>query len=138
MFWLPAVLLEVQEPQPLPHPHLTRLQLRHSDLEMRDIMKMVSEAPLLEVLEVLEQTETTIKLDQVDTDVLSRLPKLREVNLSASLLGNQSRARIILVPPQTENWPPYVTEQLLALEEAFPRIEWVLHGDEGSSLWEYP
>jgi hypothetical protein len=127
-------VLEVDEPQPLPYPQLTRLQLRRSDLKMRDIMNMVSESPQLEILEVLEQIFTTVKLHQVDPGVLLQLPKLREVNLSGSLLGNQSRARVI--PRHTEICPPYVFEQLLALEKAVPRVEWVLRGDEGSSPWE--
>jgi hypothetical protein len=133
VFPLLAVLEEASDPQLMRHPQLTRLQLRRSQVAMRDIMTMVSQLPQLEVLEVLDQLETTVELQQINAAMLTQLPQLREVNLSGSLLGQQSQVRFYHNSPQATNWPLYVTEQLLALQRAVPRIAWVLRGAEGSS-----
>lgn len=124
---------DISDPQPLPCPHLTRLQLRRSEVEVRDIMTIVSELPQLRVLHVLDQTDTTVKLDQFDARVLTQLPRLREVNLSGSLLGEQSRIRNIRTPQQDGVLPLDAAVKLLALQKATPHIDWVLHGAEESA-----
>jgi hypothetical protein len=124
----------ISNPQPLPYPQLTRLQLRRSEIEIRDVVTMVSQLPQLEVLDVLDQTDCTVKLHQIDVGVLLQLPKLREVNLSGSLEGKSQQVRNINLPQEAWVLPMHVTEELLVLQKAAPHINWVLRGAEG--LWD--
>ena len=94
---------------------------------------MVSELPQLEVLEMLEETASTLWLQ--DAMPLSQLPKLRRVHLSGPFLwaGNPQYHGL-----QHDHLPSHVAEQLLELQKAAPQIEWVLRNDPKLSLWEYP
>jgi hypothetical protein len=121
------------DPQPLPYPQLTRLQLRRSEIEVRDIMTMVSRLPQLEALDVLDHTKRTVELQQFDTGMLSQLPKLREVNLSGSLPRELDHIMNIRTPLDAGVLPSHVTEQLTVLQKATPHIDWVLSRSEG--LW---
>lgn len=126
--------MDTTDPQPLPYPQLTRLQLRRSELEVPDIMTMVLRLPQLEVLEVLDQTDPMVELPQSDNSMLSQLPKLREVNLSGSLPRELNEVITIRTPLDAGVLPSHVTEELAVLQRAAPHIDWVLSGSEG--LWD--
>ena len=82
--------LEIAIPLPLPHKQLTRLRLQIGEHDIRNILVMISELARLEVLEVLGVTRRAFELLAFDATALARLPKLRLVDLSGSLLWDDA------------------------------------------------
>ena len=113
-------------PPPLLCPQLTRLQLRRCTLGMTDIGVMVSQLPQLEVLEVLDSMKPTAELR--DAHTLSKLPRLRVVNLSDSLLWVREGQNVM---KQLNHMPEHVAEQLLALRKTAPHIDWCWSATRG-------
>ena len=112
--------------QPLPFQQLTRLQLRNRgsrySYKLRDILTKASGLRQLEVLEVLEARQA-LDLGAFDATALSRLPKLRLLNLTGSLLWSlhttTATRRVQMDQLQT-------VQHLMNLQRRFPNIEWVL------------
>lgn len=97
---------------------------------------MISELPQLEVLEVLNTRYPRFELLDISVAALSRLPKLRLVDLSMSLLWEYQSGHEAM--HSNEYMPGYlpfrVVHHLLSLQRANPNIQWVL----GSSLGHQP
>ena len=122
--------LDMAEPPALSFPQLTRLQLWRCRFGMADTRVMVSGLQQLEVLQML-QTEPLIQLR--DAGALLQLPRLREVDLSYSELWVH-KGHYLSQPP--DYLSEHVAEQLLTLQKAAPRIDWVLRGFMWSRIWE--
>jgi hypothetical protein len=122
--------LEIEVPLPLPHKQLTRLQLQIGEYDVRDILVMISELARLEVLEVLGVTWHAFQLLDFDATALSRLPKLRLVDLSGSLLWDDASVDKPVQGPDMKKYLPLrVVHHLMSLQRANPNIEWVLGSD---------
>ena len=120
------------ELQPLPYKQLTGLQLQDGDYDVSDILIMVSELPRLEVLEVLAFTCQALELRAFDAAVLARLPQLRRVDLSGSLLwdgpsdDDASGHEPVQGDDMVQYVPVRVVQQLIDLQRAYPNITWVV------------
>ena len=124
--------LEMEEPQPLRFQQLTRLQLEHSRMATSDVLILISELPQLEVLAVLNVTWQVFELLDFDATALSRLPKLRLVDLSGSLLwADPGGGTPVQGKDMLEYLPLRVVQHLVSLQRAYPTIEWVLGKTQG-------
>ena len=114
---------------PLQYPQLTRLQLLEGAYLRADLLDTIAELRQLEILEVLDVAGN---IDTKTAKRLSRLPKLRTVNLSHALLhvpGDEAEpAGRSPQVPRRECMSPEGGERLLCLHRAAPRIKWVLDG----------
>lgn len=120
-------------PVPLRYPQLTRLQLLEGGHLQADLLDTIAELRQLEILEVLEVVGD---IDTKTAKRLSRLPKLRTVNLSHALLhapGDEAEP-VGRSPqlPKRDCMSPAGGERLLRLQRAAPRIKWVLDGTAAS------
>jgi hypothetical protein len=119
-------VLDLVKEAPLPYQQLTRLQLPGGRYLVPDIRIMISELPQLEVLEVLE-TDEAFELLAFDAAVLSKLPKLRLVKLSGSLLGDEQSTHMpVNGDARWEDLPLPLFRKLTALQQVNPNIEWAL------------
>jgi hypothetical protein len=120
--------LEMEEPRPLPLQQLTRLQLEDSHMAASAILILISEMPRLEVLKVLKSWHLgAFELLDFDVAVLSRLPKLRLVDLSGSKLWANTSGHEAVQGKDMRNYLPLrVVHHLMSLQRANPNIEWVL------------
>lgn len=95
--------------------------------DVRDILVMISELPQLEVLEVLGVIWQAFELLDFDATALSRLPNLRLVDLSGSLLwADPGGGTPVQGKDMLEYLPLRVVQHLVSLQRAYPTIEWVL------------
>ena len=116
----------MEEPQPLRFQQLTRLHLEDSHMAASGILTVISEMPQLEVLAVLDINPDFELLD-FDVAALARLPKLRLVNLSGSLLWDDTLGYEAVHGDNVQEYLPLRVEQhLVCLQRANPAIEWVL------------
>ena len=115
----------MEEPRVLPFQQLTQLQLHDSPMAASAILIMISEMLQLEVLEVSKCTHHgPFELLDFDVTALSRLPKLRLVDLSGSKLWVDTSFPEAV---RGENGLPLqVAQHLMCLQRARPGIEWVL------------
>jgi hypothetical protein len=120
--------LEIEVPLPLPHKQLTRLQLQIGEYEIRDILVMISELARLEVLEVLGVRWRAFELLAFDATTLSRLPTLRLVDLSGSLLWDDTSGHDAVQGGDMRDYLPLrVVHHLMCLQRAnHPNVEWLL------------
>ena len=121
----------MEEPQPLPFQQLTRLQLEDSRMTTSDVLIVISEMPRLEVLAVHNSTISslteTFELLKFDAAALSRLPKLRLVDLSGSLLWADTSGHEAVHGDNMQKYLPLlVVQHLMSLQRAKPDVEWVL------------
>ena len=117
----------MEEPRTLCFQQLTRLQLENSRMAASDILIVISEMPQLEVLEVLDTTDPKFELLKFDVAALSRLPKLRRVDLSGSLLWDDASGHEAVHGGNVQKYLPLRVEQhLMCLQRTNPAIEWVL------------
>jgi hypothetical protein len=107
--------------------------LQDGDYGVSDILIMISELPQLEVLEVLDFTIQAVELRAFDAAVLARLPKLRQVDLSGSLLwdgpsddDDASSHQPVQGDDMVQYLPVRVVQQLMDLQRAYPNITWVV------------
>lgn len=125
---------DIGEPQPLPFQQLTQLQLHDGDYDVSDVLTMISALPQLEVLEVLDFTIEALELRAFDAAVLSRLPQLRRVDLSGSLLwedpshDDPSGHQPVQGDDMVDYLPVRVVQQLLHLQRTYPNITWAVDG----------
>ena len=117
----------MEEPQPLCFQQLTRLQLKDSHLAASDILVVISEMPQLEILEVHSSSREMFELLAFDATALSRLPKLRLVDLSGSLLLDDASGHEAVHGGNVQKYLPLrVQQHLMCLQRANPDIKWVL------------
>jgi hypothetical protein len=123
----------MEEPRPLPFQQLTRLQLQDSQMAASDILIVISEMPQLEILEVLDCTDPGFQLLAFDVTALSKLPKLRLVDLSESVLWADVAGGTPAVQGKDmlEYLPLRVIQHLMSLQRTNADIEWVLGKDVG-------
>jgi hypothetical protein len=122
----------MEEPRPLPFKQLTRLQLQDSQMAASDILIVISEMPQLEILEVLDCTDVGFQLLAFDVTALSRLPKLRLVDLSESVLwADVAGGTPVQGKDMLKYLPLRVVQHLMCLQRANPDIVWVLGKDVG-------
>jgi hypothetical protein len=115
---------------PLPYKQLTELQIGECDVH--DILVMISELARLEVLAVLGVTWRAFEVLDFNATALSRLPKLRLVDLSRSLLWDDASVDKPVEGPDMKNYLPLrVVHHLMSLQRANPNVEWVLRNDFG-------
>jgi hypothetical protein len=122
--------LDAQEMQPLPYQQLTHLELVSGHFTASNVQAMISGLLQLETLEVID-AEEAFDLLAVDAVALSKLPKLRLVNLSGSVLWDggptdqpvQGDAKLSYLPLP-------VVHHLVCLQRAVPTIEWELGHDQ--------
>jgi hypothetical protein len=114
---------------PLPYQQLTRLRLEGRGRATANILAMIPELPQLKELEIA--SGRAINLSTLDAAMLSRWPQLRLVNLSETRLWESKENAPEKWNPDTRGYAPMaVVEQLMHLQRACPRIEWVLHRPE--------
>ena len=127
--------LDIGVPLPLPHKQLTRLRLQIGEHDVRNFLVMISELARLEVLEVLGVTRRAFELLAFDATALARLPKLRLVDLSGSLLWDDA---LVDRPVRGSDMKEYlalrVVNRLMSLQRANANVEWVL----GNDMSNYP
>ena len=117
----------MEDPRPLPFRQLTRLQLEDSHLAASDILVVISDLPQLKILEVLDCTDPGFELLAFDATALSRLPKLRLVDLSRSMLwAHTSGNEAVHSDNVLEYLPLRVVQHLVSLQRANPDVQWVL------------
>ena len=117
----------MEEPRALPFQQLTQLQLQDSHLAASAILVVISEMPQLEILELLDCTDPGFQLLAFDATALSRLPKLRLVDLSGSLLwAHTSGNEAVHGDNVLEFLPLRVVQHLVSLQRANPDVQWVL------------
>ena len=122
----------MEETQPLRFQQLTRLQLHDSQMGASDILVVISEMPQLEILEVRDCTDPSFELLAFDAAALSRLPKLRLVDLSRSVLWAYTSGHEAMPDDDVQKYLPLrVVQHLVSLQPANPAIEWVLGNDLG-------
>ena len=122
----------MEDPQPLPLQQLTRLQLQYIQMAASDILVVISELPQLEILEVLECTDQVFELLAFDAAALSRLPKLRLVDLSGSVLWADTSGHEAVHGDNVQKYLPLrVVQHLMSLQRTNPDIAWVLGEDVG-------
>ena len=122
--------MEIDIPLPLSYTQLTRLQLQIGEYDVREILVMISELAQLEVLEVLGVTWRAFELLDFDATALSRLPKLRRVDLSGSLLWDDASVdKPVRGDDMRKYLPLRVVHHLISLQRANPKVEWVLGSD---------
>ena len=121
----------MEEPRPLAFQQLTRLQLENSRLAASAILVLISEMPQLEVVE-FKSRHGAFELLGFDVTALSRLPKLRLVDLSGSKLwSNTSRRDAVRGQDMRSYLPLRVVHQQMCLQRANPDVEWVLRKTQG-------
>ena len=124
--------MEMEDPRPLPFQQLTRLQLHDSQMAASDILIVISEMPQLEILEVRDCTNPGFELLAFDAAALSRLPKLRLVDLTRSVLwASTSDHEAVHGDSVLKYLPLRVVQHLVSLQRANPAIEWMLGRDVG-------
>ena len=117
-----AALVLRDEEQPLLYSQLTHLQLVGSDRLPHDFLDTAPELPRLEIFEALD----TYKIGKALADQLPRMPSLRVVNLSKSLL---CETHLDMEPAGKPPWvpicecmPEWIVEDLTCLQAAAPHI----------------
>jgi hypothetical protein len=118
----------MEEPRALPFQQLTQLQLQDSPMAANAILIMISEMPQLEVLEVFKcRRHGAFELLDFDAATLARLPKLRRVDLSGSLLWADTSGHEAVHGDNMQTYLPLrVVHHLMCLQLANPNVEWVL------------
>jgi hypothetical protein len=116
---------EAAEVLPLPFQQLTELHIWRAKLPWPLILAMIADLPQLEILNVVNSID--IGLSAADAVPLSRLPKLRVIDLSGSQLCNDDRP-MHPVQSRDQQWRlhVFVVQQLLHLQRALPHVEWVV------------
>ena len=115
----------------LPYQQLTQLRLWNSDVTMTNLLAMSSALPSLEEFEV-KLGAHNFDLFELDAATLSRWPQLRLIDLSHSRLWEEADiySEEFWSPQKRTQAPMRTVEQLMRLQRACPRIEWVLRDPE--------
>ena len=119
--------------RPLPFKQLTRLQVQKSHHTASDVLNMMWDLPQLEVLEVLNTRYPRFELLDFDVTALSRLPKLRLVDLLGSKLWVDMAFPEAAVRGENmqNGLPMQVAQHMMCLQRARPGVEWVLGSNNG-------
>jgi hypothetical protein len=111
----------------LTHLQLTHLQLSESCLGSTDVVVMVRSCCSLAILEIFNASKA-FDVFTVDATALSRLPKLRMINLARSLLYEPTESQCNRVRGEVESYLPVrVVQHMMWLQRATPRIKWVFY-----------